>query len=124
MDGVAGGDSLDRFGEVFRTELLAAGVRDGPDPVADGFPLFSPAAVAARISTAIASYACAVNTSGAVSYSSSYALVKNSAPGPPADGAVPMTLFMSLSTSPGRSESMRPSGTMMSSSGTSLAKPE
>jgi len=53
-------------------------------------PLFSPAAVAARISTAIASYACAVNTPGAVSYSSSsYALVKNSAPGPPADGAVP-----------------------------------
>lgn len=124
MDGVAGGDSLDRFGEVFRTELLAAGFATVRTRSRMASPLFSPAAVAARISTAIASYACAVNTPGAVSYSSSYALVKNSAPGPPADGAVPMTLFMSLSTSPGRSESMRPSGTMMSSSGTSLAKPE
>jgi len=86
VDGVAGGDSLDRFGEVFRTELLAAGVRDGPDPVADGFPVVLARGGRRGISTAIASYACAVNTPGAVSYSSSYALVKNSAPGPPADG--------------------------------------
>jgi hypothetical protein len=63
--------------------------------------------------TALASYACEVNTPGSEPYSSWNRLLKNSWPGPAAVGAVPVTLPMSLPTWPGRSGAFSPSVTKM-----------